>query len=291
MKYITTINHPTYKNELIIDNSINNEFAIYSRYGDKENFKVWKYLQSEIVSLWLEKGWIKEYKEKVWIIDKSDNLKLFKITKEHATYNDIEIFKSKKKALEFVLKEAKKRFIYKFEFNKEFSVLDGIYHVVKSDFKITKHDGKKAISNGMYYLWYEHKGWIAEPKNVYPTTDKEIIDFAPKEHFCINSLCEIKESRKSVYYLKNSIPTKELAISFLSLMKLIKFRNAWWEVDNWKPDYKIGKKMYSIKNSDNIIYIKVKIFESDPLIFKSEETAKDFLESFKEDIEISKELL
>lgn len=110
------------------------------------------------IEAWLEKGWIKEVKKEVWIIDKFDNWKLIKYEKAEGINNEyVEIFKSKKKALKFVLDEAKKRF----DGTKE------VYHPIrKYHFYVKSEDlyinNNCEIYNDSNTIWHEKFGWIVE---------------------------------------------------------------------------------------------------------------------------------
>lgn len=241
---------------------------------------------------WLKKGWIKEIKEKVWAINKDNNWKLFKTDFTIAINVHCEYFKSKKKALEYVQTEAEEMFIGK----KIKSTIHDDQKIITVD-SLYIDDCRICVISGIdeYLVWRPGSGWIAEPieEKQYPKTDKEIIEFAPEGFYFYDKRCRIEYlSDKSYYDDINSIPTKELAEAFLSLMKLIKFRNAWWKVDGWEPDWsnKLQEKLCLVNYADVVRIIQAfvvnKIFA-----FKTVDIAKDFLESFKEDIEKAKELL
>lgn len=90
---------------------------------------------------------------------------------------------------------------------------------------------------------------------------------------------------------KNTLPTKELAEAFLAMMQLMSLRQAWigdWEADwnNWD----IIK--YCISNHRDgdfkILYLGV---VGSPLSFPTEEMAEDFMNCFKDLLEIAKPLI
>lgn len=194
--------------------------------------------------LWLDHGWIKEVKEKVWVVDKSDNWKLKKTKKDCISkdYFDKWVFASKKEALEHVFNEAKERFI--------------------------------------------------KEKN-YPKTIQDLEAFAPDIHYFTDDEGEICSVREKIHF-KNKIAalTEKSAIALMQLTELIKFRDLWWQVDNWKPDWSENLQIkFTIQNKQCKLCIVEEDVYSRPLAFETKEIAKDFLKSFQEQIEIAKELL
>ena len=77
----------------------------------------------------------------------------------------------------------------------------------------------------------------------------------------------------------------------LALCQLLVCRNAWWKQLGWEPDWKNGIKKYCItciggEISNQSIYQSASI-----LVFPTEETRNQFLESFRDLIEEAKELI
>lgn len=89
---------------------------------------------------------------------------------------------------------------------------------------------------------------------------------------------------------RNLLATKEDAEAFLALMQLKRLRDQWWETLDWKPDYTLGCK-YTIVLNNNEISINTTITFQRVLAFPTNEIAEDFLNCFKDLIEIAKELI
>jgi hypothetical protein len=89
---------------------------------------------------------------------------------------------------------------------------------------------------------------------------------------------------------KNTLPTKELAEAFLAMMQLMSLRQAW--IGDWKPDWNnevIAK--YCIIGA----YFKTKVCPLNTsrysLSFPTEEMAEDFMNCYKDLLEIAKPLI
>lgn len=89
---------------------------------------------------------------------------------------------------------------------------------------------------------------------------------------------------------KNTLPSKELAEAFLAMMQLVSLRKAW--VGDWEPSYNINMYEYGlIRNINNNIEVSYLYKVNKPLSFPSEEMAKDFLNCFKDLLEIAKPIV
>lgn len=88
---------------------------------------------------------------------------------------------------------------------------------------------------------------------------------------------------------KHVLPSKELAEVFLAMMKLCSLRESW--IGNWKPDWNASSKKYCIINDMNNIMIGLYYFTSTPLSFPTKEMAEDFMNTFKDLLEIAKPLI
>ena len=89
---------------------------------------------------------------------------------------------------------------------------------------------------------------------------------------------------------KNYIPSKELAEAFLAMMQLMSLRQAW--IGDWEPDWTNSEKYkYCIVVSDNILYTEPFYYRSRPLSFPTQEMAVDFMNCFKDLLEIAKPLI
>ena len=88
---------------------------------------------------------------------------------------------------------------------------------------------------------------------------------------------------------KNYIPSKELAEAFIAMMQLMSLRQEW--ISEWKPDWKNPdiKKWCIIFEWE----LKVSYFYSNSraLSFPTEEIAEDFMNCFRDLLEIAKPLL
>ena len=92
---------------------------------------------------------------------------------------------------------------------------------------------------------------------------------------------------------KNILPTKELAEAFLAMMQLMSLRQAWigdWEpnyymnmASNWCIEYEPNPGVFSIENHCKT--------NGGGLTFPTKEMTKDFMNCFKDLLEIAKPLL
>ena len=89
---------------------------------------------------------------------------------------------------------------------------------------------------------------------------------------------------------KNTLPTKELAEAFLAMMQLMSLRQAW--IGEWKPDWSneyLNKYcIIGICCGFEVLLLNKCRY---PLSFPTEEMAKDFMNCFKDLLEIAKPLL
>jgi hypothetical protein len=90
---------------------------------------------------------------------------------------------------------------------------------------------------------------------------------------------------------KNMCTSKSEAEAFLALMQLRQLRKCY--IGNWEPDWK-GTKQYKaciMHSGTDFIIAYFNDLCSRPLSFPTEELAKQFLDSFKDLLEIAKPLL
>ena len=113
-----------------------------------------------------------------------------------------------------------------------------------------------------------------------------------KEGYCINTVTsEIQEINWGLCTCswKTVLPSKELAEAFLAMMQLVSLRQEW--IGDWKPDWKNPniKKWCIIFECE----LKVSYFYSNSraLSFPTIEMAKDFMDCFRDLLEIAKPLL
>ena len=95
----------------------------------------------------------------------------------------------------------------------------------------------------------------------------------------------------SPIYAKNVMPTKELAEAFIAMMQLMSLRQAW--IGDWKPDWKNVKqqKVCILCNNDEFIDGHSIDLVSRPLSFPTKEMTRNFINCFKDLLEIAKPLI
>jgi len=86
---------------------------------------------------------------------------------------------------------------------------------------------------------------------------------------------------------KNTLPTKELAEAFLAMMQLMSLRQAW--IDDWEPDWSKGT--YCVIATNSSIFAAAMVNFTHPLSFPTQEMATDFMDTFKDLLEIAKPLI
>lgn len=114
------------------------------------------------------------------------------------------------------------------------------------------------------------------------------------DEYYINNSANIEEALFYPRHFKtdrNVLATKEDCEAFLALMQLKRLRDQWWEVLDWKPDYTEYSYKHIIVVEKNEISIAYTIRYNRVLIFPTKEVAEDFLNCFRDLIEIAKELL
>lgn len=131
-------------------------------------------------------------------------------------------------------------------------------------------------------------------KNKLPKTWEEFCKSHPiKEGYYIDSDSRISPYRRdsrSSENDRNLLPSKELAEAMLALCQLIQLRDCY--NDGWTPDWTITNNKYNIIPHKNVI-ISAECNWSDNriLAFKTAELCDQFLENFRDLIEVAKPLL
>jgi len=92
-------------------------------------------------------------------------------------------------------------------------------------------------------------------------------------------------------YSRNILPSKELAAVFLAMMQLMALRQSW--IGDWKADFSNSNqcKWCIVIDNNRIIDRESFYGRSHPLSFPTEEMAIDFIDTFKDLIEIAKPLI
>ena len=86
---------------------------------------------------------------------------------------------------------------------------------------------------------------------------------------------------------KNYVPLEELAESFLAMMQLMSLRQEW--IGDWEPDWSKGN--YCVAATNSGIFAGVLVNFTHPLSFPTQEMATDFMNTFKDLLEIAKPLI
>ena len=89
---------------------------------------------------------------------------------------------------------------------------------------------------------------------------------------------------------KNYVPSKELAEAFLAMMQLMSLRQAW--IGNWEPDWSCGySSNYCIIGTDDHFNVCTLSKCRYALSFPTQEMAEDFMNTFKDLLEVAKPLI
>ena len=89
---------------------------------------------------------------------------------------------------------------------------------------------------------------------------------------------------------KNYVPSKEFAEAFLAMMQLMSLRQTW--IGDWEPDWNnVTQDKFLIISEKNHFSITILSSISHPLSFPTKEMAEDFMNTFKNLLEIAKPLL
>lgn len=89
---------------------------------------------------------------------------------------------------------------------------------------------------------------------------------------------------------KNILPTKELADASLAMMQLMSLRQAW--IGDWKPDWSCGySSNYCVVGAGDRFDVCILGKCRYALSFPTIEMAKDFMNTFKDLLEVAKPLL
>ena len=89
---------------------------------------------------------------------------------------------------------------------------------------------------------------------------------------------------------RNLIPSKELAEAFLAMMQLMSLRQAW--IGDWKPDWSCGySSNYCIIGTDDHFNVCTLSKCRHALSFPTQKMATDFMNCFRDLLEIAKPLI
>ena len=104
-----------------------------------------------------------------------------------------------------------------------------------------------------------------------------------------NSIESVVTSDGMSYTAKDYLPSKELAKAFLAMMQLMSLRQAW--IDDWEPNWKDGTRIWCIISREYKLEIGSSYVTAMTLSFPTEEMAKEFMNCFKDLLEIAKPLI
>ena len=115
-------------------------------------------------------------------------------------------------------------------------------------------------------------------------------DFGRVEGYYISLYCEIDPIKDGADGgNKNTFPTREEAEACLALSQLLQWRNK--RNEGWKPDWDDNSRKDFIYIRENRPIVDWALDISRPLYFRDTETAEQFLEDFRDLIEVAKPLL
>ena len=105
-----------------------------------------------------------------------------------------------------------------------------------------------------------------------------------------NSTESVVTSDGMLYTAKDYLPSKELAEAFLAMMQLMSLRQAW--IGDWKPDWKINATdIWCVIFKEGKLKVDLFCTISMALSFPTKEMAEDFMNCFKDLLEIAKPLI
>ena len=146
---------------------------------------------------------------------------------------------------------------------------------------------KKENTKPRSWKEYCHQQQEANSKGYYSTADCDIYE--------VSWNVPIIESSK----WRNVLPSKELSEAFLAMMQLMSLRQDWihkWSIDNgltedWKPVWTGETYNYCIIVFDNKYVVEDLSIHQHPLSFPTKEIATDFMDYFKDLLNIAKPLI
>ena len=105
-----------------------------------------------------------------------------------------------------------------------------------------------------------------------------------------NSIESVVTSDGMSYTAKDYLPSKELAEAFIAMMQLMSLRQTW--INDWEPDWiNFNSNKWGIINHANKLIISLLGNSSRVLSFPTKEMATDFMNCFKDLLEIAKLLI
>ena len=158
---------------------------------------------------------------------------------------------------------------------------------------------KVQIPEGQEIDWQEsakQEKIVFKKKDTKPRSWKEYCEqqIANKKHgyyindINYNSVTIIWHEMTETDNWKNVLPSKELAEAFIAMMQLMSLRQAW--IGDWKPDWNDSTN-WCIIFRESKLEVDFYNYTAQPLSFPTEEMASDFMNYFKDLLEIAKPLI
>ena len=104
-----------------------------------------------------------------------------------------------------------------------------------------------------------------------------------------NSIESVVISDGMSYTAKDYLPSEKLTESFLAMMQLMSLRQEW--IGDWEPNWKDGTRIWCIISREYKLEIGSFYAIAMTLSFPTEEMAKEFMNCFKDLLEIAKPLI
>ena len=131
-----------------------------------------------------------------------------------------------------------------------------------------------------------------EELGIKPKLPKRWEDIDWLDGYFISSESHIKPAyciKEIIHENKNMLPTKKLAEAMLALCQLLYLRDIYNE--GWKPDWDDNTRKYGIAVFKDTLIQDYIIMYQHILVFKTEELRNEFMNNFKDLLEIAKPLL
>ena len=134
---------------------------------------------------------------------------------------------------------------------------------------------------------------IFKKKNTKPKSWEEYCNNFSGELFYFsnrNSIESVVTSDGMSYTAKDYLPSKELAESFLAMMQLMSLRQAW--INDWEPSWKNNSiSIWGVISREYKVKVDNFYTTAMPLSFPTKEMAEDFMNCFKDLLEVAKPLI
>lgn len=164
------------------------------------------------------------------------------------------------------------------------------------EINMKENELKITIPEGQEIDWQEsvkQEKIVFKKKDTKPRSWEEYCNNFSGELFYFsnrNSIESVVTSDGMSYTAKDYLPSKELAEAFLAMMQLMSLRQAW--IGDWKPDWRSEYSYnYCIIDGGGSFEICILNQCRYALSFPTKEMAEDFMNTFKDLLEVAKPLL